>query len=890
MENMLVNIIFTLAMLALAFWDFLSYGKQKHRDFKSIIISAGVLGTFVGIFMGLQDFDTRNIENSVPTLLEGLKTAFYTSILGMGLAILLSIIQKSKAVKSDLDNMLDYFSLQMGKLDELSRLKELTQITQKQQETLHKTQTLLEKQSLANEERYLGLEEHFNKVNFTLKEAMHHLAQGASKELIGALEGVIRDFNKKITDQFGDNFKELNLAVSQMIAWQNNYKEGIAGLEENLKNTLALFNQTSEGIALIAKRNEETLEVYKALANSIEASRIENEKLSSLLAGFEDMHTHAQNALVSVKELVESIESIQARSYEVTEQSHKQISQIIQSGKEESMELVRSNLENTTQFLEQSTKTYLQNSQNVLENSLQTLEQDHTKLNEQLNKLYTAFMEFNESYITQNQEKLTQSLKELESKTLELLENFNHNEEELRFKNLEMVTHIKSNIQEQMEEIKSKYGELVDNLQEAQKQSVLLLEEQSKRSDDVLLKHSQNMETTLEQNANSFMNLSKNTQDNLQKHLDALEEHVNNAVLSFDKLLGNSTKNLEENLQSSKETLITLSNEVEKGTTDTLRSLNDLVQNTANSLSQSSQNIEEALSATSYNIQENFTKTTQEISQNVQMLLEGNKEQSKQLYGLLEEDVKNFGGYLEKLQSQNQSFLEDYQGKLRGSLAESYKNTLESLNAYLKNANSLHQTQVGKILQTSTQTHQELTTHLQNNLAEIASLFDINSKKVLESANSLVSNLLNLSKTQLDSHSKEVIQSYLTLQDQVKVMLKEMGSEYLEMLSLLGKKSLELPKNVSAELLNEFNKLQKNLGDALTKTYLSLESNRKEIDAILQITKTNVSSSLAETSELNAKLCSSLGELDGALSNITLGFRQDYEWFLRRIRELMGAR
>lgn len=92
------------------------------------------------------------------------------------------------------------------------------------------------------------------------------------------------------------------------------------------------------------------------------------------------------------------------------------------------------------------------------------------------------------------------------------------------------------------------------------------------------------------------------------------------------------------------------------------------------------------------------------------------------------------------------------------------------------------------------------------------------------------------------------------------------------------------------ELLNEFNKLQRNLSEALEKTYLSLESNRKEIDTILKIIESNIATSLHQTSSLNENLCKSLGDLDGALSNITLGFRQDYEWFLRRIRELMGAR
>jgi hypothetical protein len=50
--------------------------------------SLGILGTFVGIFLGLIDFDIRTINRSVPTLLEGLKVAFGTSILGLTGAIL----------------------------------------------------------------------------------------------------------------------------------------------------------------------------------------------------------------------------------------------------------------------------------------------------------------------------------------------------------------------------------------------------------------------------------------------------------------------------------------------------------------------------------------------------------------------------------------------------------------------------------------------------------------------------------------------------------------------------------------------------------------------------------------------------------------------------------
>lgn len=102
-----VNYLFAYAILALTFFDvFLtllyqsSFAISKNHkynkvvDFRSSIISLGVLGTFVGIFLGLQEFNIDSIEKSIPPLLEGLKTAFVTSIFGMAISIALTIFKK----------------------------------------------------------------------------------------------------------------------------------------------------------------------------------------------------------------------------------------------------------------------------------------------------------------------------------------------------------------------------------------------------------------------------------------------------------------------------------------------------------------------------------------------------------------------------------------------------------------------------------------------------------------------------------------------------------------------------------------------------------------------------------------------------------------------------
>ena len=62
----------------------------------SIISTLGVLGTFLGITRGLVSFNTATLDLSIPILLDGLKTAFFTSLLGMTGSLILNRIVSAK--------------------------------------------------------------------------------------------------------------------------------------------------------------------------------------------------------------------------------------------------------------------------------------------------------------------------------------------------------------------------------------------------------------------------------------------------------------------------------------------------------------------------------------------------------------------------------------------------------------------------------------------------------------------------------------------------------------------------------------------------------------------------------------------------------------------------
>ena len=77
---------------------------EKRRlinQFPSLISTLGVLFTFIGITVGLVGFDTSDLDTSIPLLLDGLKTAFVTSIMGMLGSMILSNIINSKFDNTD---------------------------------------------------------------------------------------------------------------------------------------------------------------------------------------------------------------------------------------------------------------------------------------------------------------------------------------------------------------------------------------------------------------------------------------------------------------------------------------------------------------------------------------------------------------------------------------------------------------------------------------------------------------------------------------------------------------------------------------------------------------------------------------------------------------------
>jgi len=456
LENQIVILISTIFMLLFSILELRSYKKSPFKDYKSVIVSIGVLGTFVGVVLGLWDFDSHNVKESIPALLDGLKLAFITSIIGMLLSILLSaksiskgnkvsnseellsdilkqLEEKSNKESSDKLNLLEVlseikneiksqnkligsnFKITIKKLDKLNLLDELNtikSITKEQSETLNLISskvvgydkylvnieksnkvfesdnnkqiellstinynlrvqeeklnklnlldeliniknnnqnimqliddkvssistnsnglkkmmfnvfsdiskikdnsgqqveatksintTMIEKsddinKSITNNSSLMQklLTDKLNNITISLEKAVESLSKGATEEIIKALEQVISDFNSNLTEQFGENFKELNQAVFDLLKWQENYKTQVIDFENSLQNTLSNVEESNnKSIVLFKKETKYAISIFEKLTKSteyIEKITKDYEKISKVSIELEEI-------------------------------------------------------------------------------------------------------------------------------------------------------------------------------------------------------------------------------------------------------------------------------------------------------------------------------------------------------------------------------------------------------------------------------------------------------------------------------------------------------------------------------------------------------------------------------------------------------------------------
>jgi hypothetical protein len=274
------------------------YGERTVHDGPSIFTTAGIFFTFLGIAEGLYGFDVLKIDTSVPTLLDGLKTAFIASVFGVGAALTI----KLRYALFGLPHHATDGKIEGATIDDLHN-----QMVAVQQAIVgNDDSTLLSQLKLTRQDTNDRLDD-LRKSQTSFMETM---AENNSKALIQALQEVIRDFNTKISDQFGENFKQLNVAVGKLLEWQENYRSQIAEMIEQ---------QTRSAGSMITATDR-----YETVVNKAEIFNTLAHQLSNLLSGLETQRAHLDESLKSLGQLLtaasDSLPEIENKIIQFSEQ------------------------------------------------------------------------------------------------------------------------------------------------------------------------------------------------------------------------------------------------------------------------------------------------------------------------------------------------------------------------------------------------------------------------------------------------------------------------------------------------------------------------------------------------------------------------------------------
>lgn len=288
----------TCILLALMFvyglWD-----KRFGRVAPSLMTSLGILGTFCGIYLSLYplDFTPGNMNNSVTQLLGGMRTAFFTSLAGIGSSIVFRIVERTRVPRNS---------------DDIIK----KQMTPEQQLFIEKLEQI--RRSIAGEEdssivtqlRYIRTEQReainsLHKLAKTIRKSGRAIVQ----QLEDSIQDLVSNIEEILIDKFGEEFAELYQAAQVIKEWQEENRDHIEQLTD-------AFELSAQEIERISENCEAIPDTMASLSDIIEIVDDETSTLRDRLGSFDKLGEQAEKSFPLIKTYLDGIGATLASSAE----------------------------------------------------------------------------------------------------------------------------------------------------------------------------------------------------------------------------------------------------------------------------------------------------------------------------------------------------------------------------------------------------------------------------------------------------------------------------------------------------------------------------------------------------------------------------------------------
>ncbi|MEC7119498.1 MAG: hypothetical protein VXW65_06320 [Pseudomonadota bacterium] len=327
------------------------------KSASGLLITFGIAFTFLGIALGLRDFNASNASNSLPALIEGIKLAFWGSLAG----VVGSIIVKVRWMFFDTNDQ--------ENLDDLAR----------------------EKQFFANQAEFTaGMQQ----LNDAFKTFATNQAEQNTRIFMEALRGAIAEFNRNLTNQLGENFKYFNQGIVNLITWQEGYKHHLEKQNMLYTDCLERLEQTHALFADFVSRADH----FAQTASVLDQQLITLEQRQALID--QQMDTFYS----SLGQRVLDVEGIRAKLEHSLELLHQ--------GSQQQLSAIQT-------LHQQSNQAFLDTQQQVNDQWLVTQHAQEQAMTEALNAFSRQLVSLSSQFVTDYQP-LTQKLKQVVEMSREL--------------------------------------------------------------------------------------------------------------------------------------------------------------------------------------------------------------------------------------------------------------------------------------------------------------------------------------------------------------------------------------------------------------------------------------------------------------------------------------
>ncbi|HWP47705.1 MAG TPA: hypothetical protein VNM22_11135 [Candidatus Limnocylindrales bacterium] len=498
-----------------------------------ILVGVGILGTFVGLTVGIANFDigsTEKIERSIQTLLSGMGTAFVSSVWGMLLSLMFGVLEK-------------FWFNQVGKrisslctlLDQKFRLKKVDELRYAQEDEARLLRNLLgELFVFHNEENteilpahvFRDLHREAEEQTKALKSFSTDLADKislATETIINASrdqiqETVQRTFNIQLfplLNKIDDSLKELTAQIQKLQSLEEESSNTfIEQAVSDLKNFLGeIGQQFSAPLFNSAKLQIESLEDnFKTLTEDLKKNIVDMEAgLSTIPNSFQQIS----------KELMDNF----SNSLEIQMQT---LGNIVKAASENLSELPAS---------------FQQTSQRISE-SLEAFSQTVQKLNSTSQDILEKGLKLTESMTTANSE-VQGALEQLQPLSIRLV---------AVVKNLELSS---NNLQTSTTQFIQQTKEFLNTNQS----TLLRLQESLKQAQEVAVDYASKFKKIQD----GLRDIFSEVQQGLSRYQETTREGLNNALGQFTNLFSQAVHSISgsiEELSESIEVLNDLANKL----------------------------------------------------------------------------------------------------------------------------------------------------------------------------------------------------------------------------------------------------------------------------------------------------------------------------------------